>query len=242
MSNSNVSPHLIDQPVIFYPGTLCDERIFTPCWQYLDIPKRAFVPLQWAQNLEHMQMLSNDRFDYFDEPVHLVGYSMGGYIAALSAIENKGRVASLTLIGSSCNALPEAAIKQRQHTLKLIQNKQFKGSTDKHIAKYFHEVNQDDELLKGIVTEMEEDLGSGVLEAHLIATGQRKNLLPQLSKCGFKTHFIVGEQDHLVNLEELKQSVGNLAFADLHIVQNAGHMVPLEQPQLLARNLINLIA
>ncbi|MEP2603568.1 MAG: alpha/beta hydrolase, partial [Paraglaciecola sp.] len=54
----------------------------------MNIPKRAFVPLQWAQNLDQMRMLSADRLDYFDEPVHLVGFSMGAYIAALTALEH----------------------------------------------------------------------------------------------------------------------------------------------------------
>lgn len=50
---------------MFFLGTLCDERVFNPCWQHLDIPMRAFVPLQWAEDLAQMKMLSADRLAYF---------------------------------------------------------------------------------------------------------------------------------------------------------------------------------
>ena len=78
MPKTNDIIYQIDQPVVFFPDILCDERIFNPCWQHLDIPMRAFVPLQWAEDLAQMKMLSADRLAYFEPPVHLVGYSLGG--------------------------------------------------------------------------------------------------------------------------------------------------------------------
>ena len=44
--------HSIKTPVVFFPGTLCDERIFIPLWQALNangnsLVNKAFVPLQW---------------------------------------------------------------------------------------------------------------------------------------------------------------------------------------------------
>ncbi|MEP0357553.1 alpha/beta hydrolase [Paraglaciecola sp.] len=240
MLNPNASPFTIDHPVIFFPGTLCDERIFTPCWQHLNISKRAFVPLQWAQNLEQMRMLSADRLNYFEEPVHLVGFSMGAYIAALTAVEFKSCVASVTLIGSSCNALSTSILAQRKQTLKLIQNKQFKGSAEKHLIKYFHDVNQKGKC-REVVKDMERDLGIGVLEAQLKAIETRQNLFPKLAECCFPIHFIVGEQDNLVNLTELAIAVASLQQAQMTKVKDAGHMLPLEQPIALAQRLANFI-
>ena len=57
MPKTNDTTYQINQPVVFFPGALCDERIFNLCWQYLDIPMRAFVPLQWAEDLAQMKML-----------------------------------------------------------------------------------------------------------------------------------------------------------------------------------------
>ena len=74
----------VQHPVLFFPGTLCDERIFMPLWQALPAHQRRYVPLQWAASLDDMLALSKDRL-LEGEKVHLVGYSMGGYGAVITA-------------------------------------------------------------------------------------------------------------------------------------------------------------
>ena len=241
MSDVKYSKHKVGQPVIFFPGTLCDERIFNTCWQYLDIPMRAFVPLQWAEDLAQMKMLSTDRLAYFDQPVHLVGFSMGGYIAALTALENQPRVASLTLIGSACDALPTSEITQRKQTLKLIQNKQYKGLSSKQIASNFHPSNQSNVQLQDMVKHMANDLGASVLAAQFQATQARKNLIPQLAKCRFPIQFILGDQDNVVSDDAIKGMKQCLPACDYKLVQEAGHMLPIEQPDRLAKLLFQFL-
>jgi pimeloyl-ACP methyl ester carboxylesterase len=237
LPKTNDITYQIDQPVVFFPGTLCDERVFNACWQYLDIPMRAFVPLQWAEDLAQMKMLSADRLAYFEQPVHLVGYSMGGYIAALTAIENKNRIASLTLIGSACDELPKDEIQQRQQLLKLIKNKQYTGMTDKRLKRFFHNSHHQHNEYLNTVKKMEQDLGGGVLAAQIGATQPRKNLLPSLAKCPFPIHLISGEQDNLVDESTRRAMHKQLPNSDMTLIENAGHMLPIEQSRLLAEYL-----
>lgn len=235
LSNLNVHKYNIDQPVIFSPGTLCDERIFNACWNSLDIPMRAFVPLQWAEDLTQMKMLSVDRLAYFESKVHLVGFSMGAYLSALTALDNPSRIASLTLIGNTCNALSEDVRKARQQTLKLIKNKQYKGMTNKHITQFFHPSNQQNQEYLTLVKNMDQDLGAGVLAAHYQATTNRVNLLPKLAKAPFSINLIVGEQDNVVSQQAFSEMQKALPKANCHVIKNAGHMIPIEQPELLAK-------
>lgn len=241
MPKTNDTTYQLDQPVVFFPGTLCDERIFNACWQYLDIPMRAFVPLQWAEDLAQMKMLSADRLAYFEQPVHLVGYSMGGYIAALTAIENKNCIASLTLIGSACDELPKDEIQQRQQLLKLIKNKQYTGMTDKRLKRFFHDSHHQHNEYLNTVKQMEQDLGGAVLAAQIGATQPRKNLLPSLAKCRFPIHLVSGEQDNLVNESTMLAMHKHLANSDMTLIKNAGHMLPIEQSRLLAEYLASKI-
>ena len=48
----------VQHPVLFFPGTLCDERIFLPLWRTLSIAQRRYVPLQWAASQEEMFYLT----------------------------------------------------------------------------------------------------------------------------------------------------------------------------------------
>ena len=231
----------ITQPVVFLPGTLCDERVFMPCWQYLDIPYQAYVPLQWADDLEQMLALGNDRLDYFDQPVHLVGYSMGGYIAALIALATPNKIASLTLLSSSGQALPPDEINQRKTLLSAIQQAKFKGMNDKQIATLLHANNRDNSAIINVIRDMEQDLGMPVLASQMTATSQRKDLLAQLAKCEFPIHFITGEQDHLVTTTHLNTAQQQIKASTSKVIADAAHMLPLEQPLKLAEYLHGLL-
>lgn len=242
MLKTKDSIYQISQPVVFFPGTLCDERVFNPCWQYLDIPMRAFVPLQWAENLEQMKMLSADRLAYFEPPVHLVGFSMGGYIAALTAIENQTNIASFTLISSACDKLPKDEIQQRQQLLKLIGAKKYSGMTKKRLTSFFHENHQQQNDYLNVVKQMEQDLGAGVLATQISATQARKNLLPALARCAFPIHIISGEQDNLVSQSTIMTMHKQLTNSDVTILEEAGHMLPIEQSEKLAEYLASKIA
>src|SRR5215813_177312 len=53
----------------------------------------------WIRNVGDMAMYYLDFLDGLDaQPVHLVGHSLGGWIAAELAVRNTARLASLTLI------------------------------------------------------------------------------------------------------------------------------------------------
>ena len=238
---SSAPMYKITQPVVFLPGTLCDERVFMPCWQYLDIPYQAYVPLQWADDLEQMLALGNDRLDYFAEPVHLVGFSMGGYIAALLALAAQPQIASLTLVGSSCQALPPGELTQRNTLLAAIKQAKFKGMSDVQISTMLHKNNQGNSSISAIIREMEQDLGMPVLASQMKATNERKNLIPQLAKCQFPVHFVTGQQDHLVSPEQLNLAQQQIPNSTGKLIVEAGHMLPLEQPQILAEYLHSLL-
>ena len=242
LPKTNDITYQINQPVVFFPGTLCDERVFNACWQHLDIPMRAFVPLQWAEDLAQMKMLSADRLAYFEPPVHLVGYSMGGYIAALTAIENQSCIASLTLVASACDELPNEEILQRQQLLKLIKNKQYTGMTEKRLKHFFHDCHHQHREYINTVKQMEQDLGAAVLAAQIGASQSRKNLLPALAKCAFPIHIVSGDQDNLVSESTLLAMHKHLPNSDVKLIEKAGHMLPIEQSRLLAEYLASKIA
>jgi pimeloyl-ACP methyl ester carboxylesterase len=223
----------LSQPVVFYPGTLCDERVFMPCWRDIDIPKRAFVPLQWAESLEHMLALSRDRLDYFDEPAHLVGFSMGGYVAALSALEQPQKVASLTLIGSYPGPFAEQERQARKNIIQTIKNKKYQGMSDSRLKQFVSAL--DNTKVVDTIKAMESDLGPAVLAAQMGALSEREDLTTRLGKAKFRIHFLVGEHDKIAPPSKISALSADIANSQLKIFANAGHMLPLEQPNVLAQ-------
>lgn len=233
----------LQEPFVFFPGTLCDERIFMPVWQELNLANKAFVPLQWAEDLQQMLALSQDRLSYFEQDVHLVGYSMGGYIAALIAIEafkkqnNKKsavNIASLTLLNSSGKALGDDEVAQRKSVTKLIRSKQYRGMPETKAISMLHPKNQHNaELINAIVT-MSNDLGANTLLAQTQATAARKNLIGDLAKLPIPIHFIAGDADVIAPCGEIVKETKLHSNMSATVIKDTGHMLPLEQPKSLA--------
>lgn len=229
-------------PVIFFPGTLCDERVFMPLWSELALNNKAFVPLQWAENLAQMQSLSMDRLAYFDEPVHLVGYSMGGYIAALTAIQeanivkdkSKRKVASLSLVSSSGTALANSELEQRKLLLQSIKKKQYKGMTQARINFMLHQNNADDTELSYTIKAMSDDLGPATLATQTEATSERKNVLDALANLQIPVHFILGEHDKIASPKQCLSHASLSRQIQTTVIEGAGHMLPLEKSKQLA--------
>lgn len=203
---------------------------------------KAFVPLQWAENLDQMLALSGDRLAYSSSKVHLVGYSMGGYIAALVALAHPQKVASLTLVSSSGKSLASSELAQRKLLLTAIKNKQYKGMTNARIEFMLHKNNASSDNIKHIISDMANDLGPSVLATQTRATTERKNLLNQLGKQAFKTHFIVGEQDNIAPPAEIHLCAAQSKQFSVEVIPEAGHMLPLEQTDALARCLLKKLA
>lgn len=220
-------------PVLFFPGTLCDERIFLPLWKQLSIAQRRYVPLQWASSREEMLALSEDRI-LSGEKVHLVGYSMGGYIATLVAARNMSNIASMTLISFDPAGLSDSEISQRKTLVKTLKNGHFKPDNEAYLARFIHPSRLQDNEVAGVVKSMAQDLGKSTLLAHTLATTPRDNTYKLLERISAPIALVGGVDDKIANIESLRLAATKLSNATLCELENTGHMLPLEQTSLLA--------
>ena len=223
----------IVRPVLFLPGTLCDERIFMPMWKHMSINQRRFVPLQWANSLEDMLALTSDRV-LSDEKVHVVGYSMGGFVAAKWASLHAEQVASLTLIGYDGYGLSADEIARRKQMVSLLKNGNFRVDNPQYLARFVHPSQQQNENVAGVVQGMGEDLGKNTLLAHTQATTPRENMVNTLAQLALPTGIIAAKDDRIAMYNQLMKMADNIPTATRYTVNDSGHMLPLEQPAQLA--------
>lgn len=229
----------ISYPSIFFPGTQCDERIWIPLWKKLNMQQRSYVPLQWADSLQQMLALSDDRILSFDKKVHLIGFSMGGYIAGLSAFRHTEKIQSLSLICCDPCGLTNQEMTQRQVLLKSIESNKlgyFRNSNLKaRMARYLTEEETSINEIMGPLGEMESDLGPAVLRSHIQATTSRKNLSKQLLKSPFPIHFITAEHDKIATPDKINSIAMRTSNGSYTELADTGHMVPLARPLELAQ-------
>ncbi|MCC2617667.1 alpha/beta hydrolase [Aestuariibacter halophilus] len=223
--------------LIFLPGTLCDERVWLPLWRQLQTPY-SYVPLQWADSLEHMLMLTDDRVQSAPGPVHLVGFSMGGYVAAQYASQHPVDIAGLTLLGYSPKGLDDSELQQRRQILDAIAHKRYQGMTLKRARQFVAPANQ--QTWCDYVQTMSNDLGPQVLKGHIQATTPREDMTLPLRGLDCPAQAIVGEQDTLVPADTVQQAFDGQCNWQVHRLVNSGHMLPLEQPEAVAQLLDSL--
>ncbi|GAB3027500.1 alpha/beta fold hydrolase [Bowmanella dokdonensis] len=226
-------------PVIFFPGTQCDERLWLPVWRQMQLADRRYVPLQWAETLE--QMLGLTDHAAAGDKAHLVGFSMGGYIASRFALDNPQQVASLTLIGFCSTGLTVEEVKQRKQIIRALEKGQFRPMSAERLAMLVNPDSPNRQLAEQTVREMEQDLGAAVLKYHLCAASERPNLTGVLAGAPFVINILAAAEDRvapLARLQAMQQEIGPRGF---EIFAGAGHMLPLEQPQALAASLTRLL-
>ncbi|MCU7554669.1 alpha/beta hydrolase [Alteromonas sp. ASW11-19] len=220
-------------PVLFLPGTLCDERVWLPVWRQLTLSQRRYIPLQWASTLDDMLMLTGDRV-LPDEKVHLVGFSMGGYVAAQWTLANPQQVASLTLIGFNPDGFSAAELNRRQQLVKALKAGQFDPASPNYLNRFVHASLPGDSAVRQTIIDMSNDLGKSTLLAHTQSTTPREALTRQLSQAKFPVHLIAAEADEIAPLADIQQAADGLHPKSFKTLTDTAHMMPLEAPEAVA--------
>ncbi|WP_100657743.1 alpha/beta fold hydrolase [Alteromonas flava] len=226
----------ISEPALFLPGTLCDERIWLPVWRHMSFATgaRQYVPLQWANDLQQMLALTHDRLNANSKKVHLIGFSMGGYIASLAALESNN-VASLTLMGYSPQGLSAQETSARKHTISAIEKRQFTGMTQAHLSQYLTAVELGDEQICNTILSMATDLGINTLKHHFSATTPRQDLRSKLQSLKVPIYCIAAEHDQIASAQSVEDFCQHKSSVECHVIESTAHMMSLTQPQRCAQ-------
>jgi pimeloyl-ACP methyl ester carboxylesterase len=168
------------------------------------------------------------------DPVHWVGLGLGGWVAAEIAAVAERRLASLTVVGAP-------GIQPRTG---LIHDPMMSSWTD-YARLGFH----DQARFEAVIGEPTDELAalwdlSREMTARIVWKPWMWSLqLPGLL-AGVTTPTLVvwGRHDRIVPLDCGEQYRDLLADAKLEIVEDAGHAVDLEQPDTLARLIVEFVA
>lgn len=161
-----------------------------------------------------------------------VGFSMGGYVARELARMAPERVTALILIATSARGDTEELIRQRRSALK-APPRAFKGLSRPAIVSSLHPDLAGNEAMIARVRDMGLRLGGEVF--HRQSAMARAGDLDRLGEIVQPTLIVAADADRLRGMDEAEELHRGIAGSTLVHVAHSGHMVPLEQPQALAR-------
>ncbi len=226
----------IKQQLFLIPGTMCNDLLWS-----LMLPALTetfdvhYLPPSIGENLDEMLIEIINRLP--DEPVNVVGFSLGGYLSSMLAIKYPQRINRLFIIANSSGVLPESEIVQREEAVTFVNKHGYGGMSRRKAASLIDAQHPNADQIIAIIRQMDKDLGKSVFLNQMHATTHRPDLHQDFTQLHIPTTFYYSEQDPLVGKEWINQCTSNNVYFDEIIEQGSGHMLPLEKPQILLKRL-----
>jgi pimeloyl-ACP methyl ester carboxylesterase len=224
--------------LLLVPGFMADETL----WRDLEAPLAPFAPLHYA-DLRHdgsIEAMARRALAEAPPSFLLVGFSMGGYVAREIARLAPGRVRALVLIATSTR--PDTpAIRQRKGAIgSAAPSIAFSGLSRTAVATSLHPKDRDNEALIERVRAMGTRLGGEVFRRQSML--ERPGDLDRLDAIRCPTLVVAAAQDQLRSLEEARELQAGIPGATLAIIEDTGHMIPIEAPDRLAGVIVPFLA
>jgi len=179
----------------------------------------------WLDNAADLANFYLDFLDQLDlEAVDLVGFSVGGWIAAELAVRNAGRLASLTLVSAAGINVPGV---QRIDS--------FLMTDEQRLRAFFHDPKRAEEMIARVLGPGQEDVNFKNQTTTARIVWQPRDYDPHLHKWLHRikvpTHLIWGANDRLFPKEYAHAWQKLIPGAALTIIPECGHVPPVEQRQ-----------
>lgn len=214
---------------LLVPGYMLDATL----WDDMRERLAPFGPLAHA-DLRHDSSIEDlARRALADAPPSfiLVGFSMGGYVAREMVRQAPERVRALVLIATSTRPDSDAVRLRKRTVVKASASVSFAGLSRTAIASSLHPREHDNEALIERVRMMGVRLGGAAFRNQSMV--ERSGDLHLLEAIRCPTLVVAAGHDGLRSLEEARELHAGIAGAQFAVIEDSGHMIPLEAPDAL---------
>lgn len=168
--------------------------------------------------------------DQSPDTFFLAGQSMGGWVAQKVAALAPKRVKKLFLLNTWASSDPKLHAMQNQ-VLQAIQAGKFEEMLSSHIAEILHPDKLKNRPFVDKIKQVMLSSDPQILYNQMQAMLDDYPSTDYLPKIQAPTLVIHGRQDKLFSLDEQRVLTDGIKSAQLAIIENCGHVSPLEQPE-----------
>lgn len=163
-------------------------------------------------------------------PFMLAGMSMGGYVAFEIMRQAGERVRALMLLSTSARPDTRDATAAREELIKLAET-DFPAVIEKLLARMAHPEHANTPEVGGMFQSMATGLGPEVFVRQERAIIGRADSRPTLASIRCPTLVLCGREDLITPPDAHEELAAGIAGAQLVIIEECGHLLPLEQPE-----------
>ncbi|HYD30791.1 MAG TPA: alpha/beta fold hydrolase [Azospirillaceae bacterium] len=217
------------EPFILLPGLLNDAGLWAHQTRHLaDVAETRVGDLTVADS---MGALADAVLADAPERFALAGLSMGGYVAFEILRRAPGRVTRLALLDTTARPdLPEQT-ERRRTLIGIAEAGRFGLVVPQLLPNLVHPDHLSVPAITDMITGMAHRVGPQAFVRQQKAIIGRADSRPDLASIRCPTLVVCGRQDGLTPLPVMEEIASGIVGARLAVVEDAGHLTPLERPQ-----------
>ena len=219
-------------PLVLLPGMMCDERMFAS--QIRAFADERLVQVADISQADSMSAIANQVLSQAPDVFALAGLSMGGIVAMEILRQAPHRVERLALLDTNPKAEELEVQINRNRQILCVENGELNELMHSemfphYLAESLPEIQTQNIL--SLCAEMAMNLGA---EAFICQSRALQNRLDQqevLSQYQRPSLVLMGDQDTLCPLDRHQLMNTLLVDSTLVVIEKAGHLTTLEQPE-----------
>lgn len=213
---------------VLLPGLLNTRRVFEQQIEALSDVADCVVPELWHH--EMIEAMADATLAAAPSTFALGGFSMGGYVAFEILRRAADRVERLALIDTQ--ATPDSAESTKRRRALLDQTKigRFHGVQRTLLPQLVHRCHINDAAITQPIFDMAQEVGADGFVREQRAIIDRADSRHMLVDIDIPTVVIVGRQDQVTPLPRSEEMAADIANSRLIVLEECGHMSPLEKP------------
>ena len=224
MNHGRAAPDLV-----LVPGLLCNRRL----WQH-QLRKLTSAARIWVVDSasdESIPAIAARVLAAAPERFALAGLSLGGYICFEIMRQAPGRVTRLALLDTTPHVDDETRKSARRAAISLVREGRFSTLCRLTLPGMIHPDRHSDGALLQQLHRMSEEVGGPAFIRQQTAIMTRTDACSELAGYRVPTLVLCGRQDRLTPLADHQQMARQIPGAVLRVVENCGHLAPLERPR-----------
>ncbi|HEX2885946.1 alpha/beta fold hydrolase [Vineibacter terrae] len=220
--------------LVLLPGFMCDADL----WRDMedDLTRLGRVHHGNLYDDDSLEGMARRVLDAAPERFVLIGFSMGGFVARVLSLMAPERVAGVAFIASSARGYTEAEDTRKKATLTI---RRVRTDNEPTLSRALHPDRERDPVLLERLRGMSRRLGKAVMARQVALV--RHDGYAELERITCPALVVACRQDRLRRFEETERMAHHLPRARFEVIEDCGHMAPLEQPHTLAAILADWI-
>ncbi|OGT70521.1 MAG: hydrolase [Gammaproteobacteria bacterium RIFCSPLOWO2_02_FULL_56_15] len=219
-------------PLLLLPGLMCDADVWRRQIDSLADIADPIVPD--FRGLDSLEAMARKSLAMAPERFAMTGHSMGGRVALEVYRLAPERVLRLALLDTGVHPATAEEPAKRQVYLDLAANQGMEGVAAAWMPPMVHPDRQADRELLEAIRRIITRTSVAEFEGQIRALLQRPDATPILARIQCPTLLLCGRADAWSPPEQHAAIARQISSATLVIIENAGHMITMEQPEAVS--------